>query len=233
MIAFHGKQIIKDKYLARIRSHRLADELIKGKYWEHGKGCAVGCTIHGSNHSRYETELGIPTVLAYLEDGIFENLPNDLAMTWPERFLDSITPGSNLIQIWNHFALWLLIDSEWGVIQFSKTDQINKSIQTIADLYNKKIKGKKIKSGTWIAASSAATAAADAATNAAAYAVASAAYATAYATAYAAAYAATAATAAATSATFAASAADTTITTAFKWRIAQSEKLLELLREAK
>jgi hypothetical protein len=45
LIAFHNDQKIKDKYLARVEAHRKADEIIKGKYWENGKGCAVGCTL--------------------------------------------------------------------------------------------------------------------------------------------------------------------------------------------
>lgn len=45
LIAFHGKQSIKDKLLAQLQAHYEADEIIKGIYWENGKGCAVGCTV--------------------------------------------------------------------------------------------------------------------------------------------------------------------------------------------
>lgn len=47
MKAFHNDKKIKAKYLARVKAHIKAGEVIKGKYWENGKGCAVGCTIHG------------------------------------------------------------------------------------------------------------------------------------------------------------------------------------------
>jgi phosphoglycerate dehydrogenase-like enzyme len=60
MLAYHNDPTVKAMYLDRIRRHARADEIIHGKYWEKGKGCAVGCTIHGSKHSLYETELGIP-----------------------------------------------------------------------------------------------------------------------------------------------------------------------------
>jgi hypothetical protein len=60
MKAFHNDNEIKQKYLKRVIAHQKADELIKGKYWEKGKGCAVGCTIHSGDHAKYETELGIP-----------------------------------------------------------------------------------------------------------------------------------------------------------------------------
>ena len=89
--AFHNDPAIKAKYLARVRAHRLADELIHGTYWQYGKGCAVGCTIHSSNHAAYETELGIPEILARLEDGLFEALPNGEAKVWPEAFLKAIS----------------------------------------------------------------------------------------------------------------------------------------------
>ena len=72
MIAFHNDPTIKEKYLSRVTEHERADEIVKGQYWENGKGCAVGCTIHSGNHAAYETELGIPRWMARLEDCISE-----------------------------------------------------------------------------------------------------------------------------------------------------------------
>lgn len=143
MKAFHGKQEIKDFYLARVRAHRLADELIHGKYWENGKGCAVGCTIHSNKHAAYETELGIPQVLAKLEDGIFESLPNGISLTWPERFLETINPGADLQLVWPKFAVWLLIDKKYGVLQFARTDESKKVIIDVANTYQSVIDGNK------------------------------------------------------------------------------------------
>jgi hypothetical protein len=264
MIAFHGKQEIKDEYLNRVKSHQIADEIVKGTYWEDGKGCAIGCTIHSSDLSAYETELGIPRILAKLEDRIFENLPNDLAMIWPQRFLDAITPGADLKLVWPRFAIWMMIDPKWGVAQFAKSDQSKKAIQDVANLYKIKLIGENISREAWSAAyadaadaADAATAAAyaaaadaaDAATAAACAAAASVASAAsvacaATAAAYAAACAAAASVAcAATAAACAAAAADAAYAAAYaaaevahariKWTIAQSEKLLELLREVR
>ncbi len=89
MQAYHNKPEIKETYLQRVRAHKAADEIIKGTYWEDGKGCAVGCTIHDSDHSRYEAELGIPEWLARVEDVIFEGLPNRRASLWPILRCDS------------------------------------------------------------------------------------------------------------------------------------------------
>src|SRR6267378_614286 len=118
MLTYHGKQELKDQRIAQVRAHRLADQIVKGKYWEDGKGCAVGCTIHSGNHQDYETELGIPVELAYLEDRIFESLPNGEALMWPERFLESIPTGVDLrgTHINKRYVLALLTDENRGLI---------------------------------------------------------------------------------------------------------------------
>ena len=110
LIAYHNNQSEKDEILAQLAAHRKADELIKGQYWEDGKGCAVGCTIHSGNHIEYEERFGIPVMLARLEDCIFEGLPNDKAKNWPERFMSAIEPGQDLSLVGWKFLHWLLTD---------------------------------------------------------------------------------------------------------------------------
>jgi hypothetical protein len=223
MQAYHGDEAVKQIYLGRVRAHRAADELVQSfGYWneEAHKGCAVGCTIHGSDHGRYETELGVPRLIAKLEDGLFESLPAKLAKTWPERFLEAITPGADLSQVGDRFEHWLLMDEKDGVIRFAKTDEQRKAIVQVGELYAKRLAGEKVERKEWREVWDEAwrvrsAAAADAAAAAAAFA------------AYAAAYAADAAAAA--SAAYAADAAASARTSA---RVRQSEKLLELLRAA-
>src|SRR3990167_11344917 len=93
MKTFHNKKEVKQKYMARLKQHYKADEIVHGTYWQDGKGGAVGCTIHSSKHGTYESELGIPTWLAYLEDRIFEGLPNGEAKEFPLDFLKAIPIG--------------------------------------------------------------------------------------------------------------------------------------------
>lgn len=57
----HGN---KSMYLARVRAHQQADELVSGIGWDGKKGCAVGCTLHSYDHARYEPLLGVPETLA-------------------------------------------------------------------------------------------------------------------------------------------------------------------------
>jgi hypothetical protein len=221
LVAFHGKQETKEFYLKRLNDHRLNDELIKGTYWENGRGCGIGCTVHSDDHGAYEKQLGIPRVLARLEDGLFEALPNGYAMLWPERFLSAIQPGADLSLVWPRFAVWMLIDDKWGVLQFATAEASKKSIQAVADGYKSVIEG-----GTphWqeIAAAAGRWATAAAAARWAAAAAAAAADA-----ADAAAAAAAARWAAAAAARWAAAAA-----AAARWRSAQADKLIELLEAA-
>lgn len=105
MIAFHGDFKLKEKILKRLRDHYEADEIIKGQYWEGGKGCAVGCSVHSSDHMKYEELLGINYLIAHLEDSIFEGLPNEQAKEFPIQFIEAIPVGANLDSVFYKFAI--------------------------------------------------------------------------------------------------------------------------------
>src|SRR3972149_6812703 len=99
MLAYKNDPVLKARLISEIRAHRKAETLVKGVYWKgngDGRGCAVGCLTHDPNggHARYESDWGIPEVLAHLEDAIFEGLPGKTAQGWPERFLGAIQPGA-------------------------------------------------------------------------------------------------------------------------------------------
>jgi len=108
MLAYHNDPAIKACILAQLQAHYVADEIVQGQYWQNGRGCAVGCTIHSDDHDRYERLFGIPRELAYLEDKIFEGLPNRDAMGWPLRFMHAIVPGTDLSRVWPEFLRWVL-----------------------------------------------------------------------------------------------------------------------------
>ncbi len=166
IIAFHGDLAIKAKYLARVEAHQRADEIVAGQYWENGKGCAVGCTLHSGVHRDYETELGIPQVLARLEDRLFEGLyagDPSLAKAWPSRFLNAPKPGADLSMIWPKFAYWLLVDEKYGVIRFAKNERNREAIRGIGELYRQWCDGVKPATELWVKARTDAYADADAA----------------------------------------------------------------------
>ena len=99
MKAFHGDPAIKEKYLARLKAHHEADEIIQGTGWENGRGCAVGCTLNNYSHVAYETELGLPQWLAYLEDRIFEWLPAVKAKQFAVDFLNAVPVGADVSEV--------------------------------------------------------------------------------------------------------------------------------------
>src|SRR3990167_2899616 len=128
MLTFHNNHKIKEKYLSRIEAHFLADEIIKGKYWEGGKGCAVGCTIHSSNHLAYETKLGIPEWLARLEDLLFENLPSDKAKLWPKKFLEAVPVGVDLQPVRWKFCAFILKENINRVLLLEISDVLKDQV---------------------------------------------------------------------------------------------------------
>ena len=222
MKAFHGDPKVKEKYLGRVKDHREADEIVKGQYWGDGKGCAVGCTIHGDDHLAYETELGIPAQLAHLQDWMFEHLPSEEAKDFPVDFLESIPVGADLKPVLNRFLHWLLVDPEDGIVQHAQdegAERVKEAILAVAALHSRVIKGEEVPNVQWDAARAAAR---DAGPYAAAWAAATGA-------------AARAAVSAAARAAVSAAASDAASTAWNAPRTAaikrQKDKLLELLSE--
>jgi hypothetical protein len=248
--AYLGDESLKAFVLDQLAKHREADKLVKGQYWDKGKGCAVGCTLEAvrlrsgaetikhNSHMLYQKYLGIPVILARLEDGFFENLPNGKAQAWPERFASVIRVGADLESVWPKFAQWLLTDEANGVKRLAKTDLSRAAIQGVSDAYARgeadRAEWQRLRSTADAAAYAAYDAAADAAYDAAA-AAAYAAYNAAAANAAAAAAAADAAYDAA-----AAAAADAAYDAAYdaaadarqEHYIGMSDKLIELLEAA-
>ena len=170
LIAYHGSEAEKAAIITQLVTHRAADRLVKGKYWEGGKGCAVGCTIHSSNHMEYESRFGIPVMLAQLEDCIFEGLPNDKAMEWPVRFMSAIKPGADLSLVGWKFLHWILTDETGnpGISHPIVKDAVAQAAQIICALSKGgPLDGSAARSAARSAAWSAAESAAEAARSAA------------------------------------------------------------------
>lgn len=225
--AYHGDHALREATIARMREHAAADEIIQGRYWEHGKGCLVGCAIHDAppegRHAAFPRVYGIPEVVARLADRIFEGLTPTEAKELPVAFFEASPAGADLALAWPRFAVALMIDPEHGVARLTAAGTpARAAIEAVAALYQRVIDGDAVSAEEWAAhADAAASAAADAAASdaAASYAAASYAYA-AYASYAAASYASYAYAADAASAYAAASAP------AYTW---QASTLLTIL----
>ena len=134
MKAYLNDVSIKAKYLDRVRAHAAADEIIHGKYWEDGKGCAVGCTIHSGNHLDYESKLGIPVMLARLEDRLFEGQSNGCSKEFPERFLLAAKVGAYLSRVGWKFLYWLLTEELAGRDDLQVAAQIKRCADVLVPL---------------------------------------------------------------------------------------------------
>ena len=156
MQAFLGDPSIKAMYLERVRAHAAADEIIHGKYWEDGKGSAVGCTIHGSDHSKYESVLGIPIALARLEDTLFEGQRNGDDKAFPERFLLAAKVGADLSRVHWKFLHWLLTEELAG----REHPLVRDAIKQCADVLVPLTKGEPVDASAAASAESAAWSAA-------------------------------------------------------------------------
>ena len=108
LIAYHGSQEIKDKYVNRIQAHMDADELVQGLGFENGKGCFIGCTLDKYDHSAFPNEIGMPEWLAYLGDRLHEGCSSDLWPTLGRDILDSINPGQVIEPIRNKINIFIL-----------------------------------------------------------------------------------------------------------------------------
>ena len=105
MKAFRGDPAVKEKYLARLKAHHAADEIIQGTGYDGSHGCAVGCTLNKYDHLAYEHELGLPQWLARLEDRIFEGLPAVEAQRFAVDFLEAVPVGANVDKVRWHLAI--------------------------------------------------------------------------------------------------------------------------------
>ena len=225
MLAFHNDPAVKAKYLNRVLAHAAADEIIHGTYWERGKGCAVGCTIHSGDHKNYETELGVPIMLARLEDRLFEGMQNGDSKQFPARFLEAIQPGADLSRVGWLWLHWLLTEE----LASRDDPRVAKEIKACADVLIPLTKGEPCDRN---AAGLARRAALEARSKVWAAAADADAYAATYAATYADAAAADAATYAADAAdaaTYAAAARSRSRLEAYK---RMAEKLLALMSEA-
>ncbi|MBY0359692.1 MAG: hypothetical protein K2W82_16945 [Candidatus Obscuribacterales bacterium] len=116
--AFFGDRLRKFSLLEQLRAHREANQLVQSSFiWSGDFGSATGCTIHSEDLSLYQSQLGIPVVLAYLKEFFFQIIPQaEDAQKFPEEFLSAIKPGSDLSDVWVEFVNWLILDPQNGLV---------------------------------------------------------------------------------------------------------------------
>jgi hypothetical protein len=164
MRAFHGDAELKKNLLAEVAKHRKADMLVKGDYGSHEmaefRGCAVGCSLHSlshlqdkrynlRDHSAYEPAAGVPRLLARVQDRIFEGLPPEDAMLWPERFWEAIPVGADLKPAAARWLAWIFGDEEIGIWRCWKNKEDQGVIKAFGTLKGREGNGETITMAEW------------------------------------------------------------------------------------
>ena len=156
MFAFHNDPAIKARYLARLYVHQRADQFAQGVYWDGERGCAVGCTLHSGDHRAYETELGIPQQLGWIEDVLFEFLAIPLAGEFAVNFLEQIPVGADLSRVFPQIMIWIMSDPTYGVLRFCPPKSAEEYVaHSVITLYQCLNVGTRSPLRTWPAAFSA------------------------------------------------------------------------------
>ncbi len=120
MLAYHNDPKLKEQVFDQLQAHYDADEIVKGIYWENGKGCAIGCILHSDDHSLLEERFDIPASIGHLIDKLFEGLPNQEAKEWPLKVMAIIPVGADLSDVTRQFLLRILSDPEKGCLRHTK-----------------------------------------------------------------------------------------------------------------
>jgi hypothetical protein len=134
----------RDLVIARIASHRAADEIIQGEGWDGERGCAVGCSLDHYCHTEYVAVLGVPPQIAHLVDAIHEGLPRDLALDWPGRVAAALAEGADTTHAWTRFSIRLL-----------RKECPSSSGAAVASLYERRLAGDEPSRDDWHAVRSA------------------------------------------------------------------------------
>jgi hypothetical protein len=131
---YRNDPALKAELVARMRDHQDADRLIRGTYWDVGKGCAVGCTVidilaaeQGVSladvdiddttwHEEWARVTGLPEWLGRLGDWLFENLPGERWRSWPLELLEAVPVGVNLDRAREEWLRDVVFDPERGAM---------------------------------------------------------------------------------------------------------------------
>jgi len=141
MKAFTNTIITKEELVSELKKHQLADNFIKGDYFEDGKGCAVGCSLESvsrlngldleyfDDHSQYEEYFGLPEFFAQLTDKLFEGMSLEKSKSFPKDVIEAVKIGSDVSKIETKFKIAVLnrnlitlakLDNDHGVIEITK-----------------------------------------------------------------------------------------------------------------
>lgn len=124
--AWHGSQALKARIVARMKTHREADNFIQGDYQRIDptaalgyRGCAIGCALERQPtyvgygvapargwHGQFEHEFGIPADVARQIDDCFESFDDRAeARDFAVQVLEAVPVGADLDDVYDEYML--------------------------------------------------------------------------------------------------------------------------------
>ena len=160
MQAFNGDARVKRVIMERLRGHLAAGELVpRQRVWEDGKGSPAGCAVHDSDPLVYERELGISRTVLPLMETLFARsagllpkpevaspawlLPEQVAALrmFPVEWLEAVEPGADLSAASTRFILWMLTDTQHGVLAATADHKVREMIGRVAAAHRAGVDG--------------------------------------------------------------------------------------------
>ena len=122
-LSFLDNTYMKEHYINQVKEVISRGMLNQGVYWLNGQQ-KEGISLTPSLHSKYESALGIPEMIAKIEDKIFIGLPSPEYKDFPLQFISAIPVGVDLTITWKRIMIWLLDDDVWGVKNLVRENQL-------------------------------------------------------------------------------------------------------------
>lgn len=155
MLSFFGEPALKSAVRRRVAEHQRLDQIVQGTYWESGRGCFIGCSLHSSEHDAFPRLLGLPEWYAHLGEAIFEGLSGGEHSTFALEVYDATPVGANLDRVRDLFLIETLAD----VRSLARPDG-QAAIDQVTELLRARAEGRSTRDRDWAAAGAAAGAAA-------------------------------------------------------------------------
>lgn len=147
---------VKSRMIELADEHQKNDEYLAGRFWNNGKGCSIGCTIHDAkklglvdeleygDHAALAKVLGVPEFVTRIMDTIFEWLPDAERPAFTPLVLRTIRPDRHYATLQDHFSAWCMLDPKYGVSIVASNPDVRCVSKRIGELYAKRARGEAI-----------------------------------------------------------------------------------------
>ena len=145
--SYKGDQNFKQRMVSAIIEDKENERIVKGQYWQDGKGCNVGCgeyavcqilghKFENRKHKKLAEELEVPEAIFYLGDAIFEGLDVEDSTQFVVDFYTAIPVGQDLKNVVIDIKIALLSDPQFGARQYAFDDG-KAAIDAVIELLNR------------------------------------------------------------------------------------------------